>query len=416
MFYLKLYGERIMGDLEFKVIEKLVSVKGDYGKTIEVNYGEWNNNGAKYDIRAWKSDGKGKGFTLDYDELYLLYSQLHEYYKKRFYFAVDDASIKKTIIDEEGVIVKFLGLNIDGEKIGLRFFVSNETEEYRMIYLHSLEIDSYREEYHGVDDIEEDQRDKIMTEDLDINIFNRHTISFEVEIDDEDDEMLSLSEKVRIRFDLFKNLFEIEIENQPGNKKKNDIEIIEFKSFLVYTNDFQCQKEGHNISNLIAAVDISTSNGIIRSASFPAKWCEDCNAYYISESTYRELKAQGTILCKVLSKEKFDSPDSVYDTYNEKSILNIYGYNVNAQEDKSELERRAVLDMIIKNGIMSKERVISFLQYLIDRPSGKRNMSQSIRKWRSDIEYLSGKKTQIKAKNIVFDDNLLSQIRDDMPF
>ena len=182
-----------MGDLEFKVIEKLVSVKGDYGKTIEVNYGEWNNNGAKYDIRAWKSDGKGKGFTLDYDELYLLYSQLHEYYKKRFYFAVDD-------------------------------------------------------------------------------------------------------------------------------------------------------------------------------------------------------------------------------TYNEKSILNIYGYNVNAQEDKSELERRAVLDMIIKNGIMSKERVISFLQYLIDRPSGKRNMSQSIRKWRSDIEYLSGKKTQIKAKNIVFDDNLLSQIRDDMPF
>lgn len=408
-----------MGELEFNVIENLVSVDSDYGKTIEVNYGEWNNNGAKYDIRAWKADGKGKGFTLDYDELYSLYSQLHEYYKEQFDFATDDISIKKTIINEDGVIVKFDGLNIEGEKVGLRFQVSNYTDDNRMIFLHELEIDGSYDEYLLIDGIEDNQREKTMIINLDIDILDSHEISFEVEVDDEDEKALNVSKNVFIEFNLFDGEFEIEIDNQE-NEADEDDEIIEFKSFLVYTDSLQCQKEGHDISSLTAVVDICTPDGIRRSASFPAMWCEDCNAYYISEATYRELKAQGTILCKVLSKEKFDSPDSVFDTYNEKSILNIYGYNVNAKEDKSDVERHAVLDMIIKKDIMDRTRVIDFLQYLIDRPSGKRNMSQSIRKWRSDIEYLSGKKTQIKAKNIVFEEddymNIADNIRDDMPF
>lgn len=408
-----------MEELKFNVIENLASVDGEYGRTIEVNYGKWNNNVAKYDIRAWKSDGKGKGFTLDYDELYSLYSQLHEYYKDQFDFATEDISIKKTIINEDGVIVKFDGLNIEGEKVGLRFLVSNYTDDNRKVFFHEYEMDEDCEEYLLIDEIEDNQREKVMIFNLDINIFDSHEISFEIEIDDEAEEALTVSEKVFIEFDLFDGIFEIEMDNQENEVDEEDDEIIEFKSFLVYTDNFKCQKEGHDISSLTAVVDICTPNGIRRSASFPAIWCEDCNAYYISESTYRELKVQGTILCKVLSKEKFDSPDSVFDTYNEKSILNIYGYNVNAKEDKSDVERRAVLDMIIKNDIMTKSCVIDFLQYLIDRPSGKRNMSQSIRKWRSDIEYLSGKKTQIKAKNIVLEEDYMDiaeSVKDDMPF
>ncbi len=409
-----------MGDIEFNVIEKLASVKSGFGKTIEVNYGEWNNYGKKYDIRSWKSDGKGKGFTLDYNELYSLYSQLNGYYKERFSFAVDDVSIKRKVINEEGVIVKFDGLYIEGESVGLRFLVSNNTDDNLEVYLHELDIDGKYEEYHFIDCIGENQREKTMIVDLDINIFKDHEISFDIEIDDEEEEALITSENVYLSFDLFDNLLEIEVENQEEEEDYEDEEVIEFKSFLVYTDDFQCQREGHEISKLTAVVDICTPNGIKRSASFPAMWCEDCNAYYISEITYRELKAQGTILCKVLSKSKFDNRDTSFDNYNEKSTLNIHGYNVNAKEDKSDIERRAILDGIIENDILSKSRVINFLQYLIDRPYGKRNMSQSIRKWRSDIEYLRGKKTQIKARNIFIDEGdykrIADGVKDDMPF
>ena len=177
---------------------------------------------------------------------------------------------------------------------------------------------------------------------------------------------------------------------------------------------------GHDTSSIEASVDVCSPSGEVNRFSFSAVWCEDCNAYYISEDIFRELQSRGTILCRVFSLDKFINRNTMFDGFNQQSILYSYGYNVNAKDNKSDLERRAVLDRVIEHGIMSKDEIISFLLYLIDRPTGNRNMSQSIRKWRSDIEYLSGKKTQIKAGRIKMEDidweKLMSSIKKDMPF
>ena len=70
-----------MAELKFEIMQQIACLsetKGGWSK--EINLVSWNENDAKYDIRAWSADHKkmGKGITLTKDELVSLKSVLDE--------------------------------------------------------------------------------------------------------------------------------------------------------------------------------------------------------------------------------------------------------------------------------------------------------------------------------------------------
>lgn len=70
-----------MPDVKYEIKQKIACLSEEKGGwTKELNLVSWNENEAKYDIRAWSSDHKkmGKGVTLTKEEIKTLTSILNE--------------------------------------------------------------------------------------------------------------------------------------------------------------------------------------------------------------------------------------------------------------------------------------------------------------------------------------------------
>lgn len=65
-----------------------------------------------------------------------------------------------------------------------------------------------------------------------------------------------------------------------------------------------------------------------------------------------------------------------------------YGYNVSQVCDISDKKRQDILKFIIDNKILSKNEVISYLNFFISQKQGISNMGQAISKWKKDREFI----------------------------
>lgn len=130
-----------------------------------------------------------------------------------------------------------------------------------------------------------------------------------------------------------------------------------------------------------------------------ARHCKTCGAYYISNFTYADLKKNGTILCKVVTKKEYNNfiKNTEFVNLDFQSILAITGYTVNAQDNLSDSCRQAILDRAIHDGIYTKQKAINHISFLIKLNEDKTNMSNAVDKWKRDREFLTG----IKDRDIV---------------
>lgn len=175
-------------------------------------------------------------------------------------------------------------------------------------------------------------------------------------------------------------------------KRKKRIEHIPTTGFLVRTNTFKCIKN-HGVEDIIAVFTVLNKNGRIVLVETPAGYCPKCGVFYIHDYTYQRLLTYGQPLCTVISEKHYTS--GIYLKMNtgmaQQSLLKMCGYTVSATEGLSDDERRKILDSIISNGIMSKFDVITYLNYFITiRKNDTKDMTEAIRKWKSDIRYVEG--------------------------
>lgn len=178
---------------------------------------------------------------------------------------------------------------------------------------------------------------------------------------------------------------------QIENRKKRK-EHIPTTGFLVRMNTFKCTKN-HGVEDIIAVFTVLNKNGEIVIVETPAGYCSRCGVFYIHDYTYQKLLTYGQPLCTVISEKQYVS--GTYLKMNtgmaQQSLLKMCGYTVSATEGLSDVERRRILDSIISNGIMSKFDVITYLNYFITiRKNDTKDMSEAIRKWKSDIKYVEG--------------------------
>ena len=179
--------------------------------------------------------------------------------------------------------------------------------------------------------------------------------------------------------------------------------VIEFKDVLVRTANAQCIEKSHIVKEINATVNILKRGTSHREAYvLKAYYCRNCNRCYILENEFIKLKRIGTICCKIINLNDLNQSGNW--GWANQSILRQYGYTVNQSDNLSRIERQTILDLVISNEVMSRDDVIDFLEWLLNRNSGNRNMDQAIKKWNEDIDYLRGgkypKATNFKIRNI----------------
>lgn len=181
-------------------------------------------------------------------------------------------------------------------------------------------------------------------------------------------------------------------------KKKPNV-ASDVKSKPIHVNEFLVRRSygthrtgGHRLDPIRATVSIlPKTGGNPFPVEFDAYWCPKCRKYFMGESTYLRLKRQGYICCKVVEEKDLGTKrtgDGLYGNLASESILHMYGYNVNQQDDLSEAERQTIISFVIENGIQTTQDIAHLLEWLISQREGNARMSVAVSRWRADLKFV----------------------------
>lgn len=167
---------------------------------------------------------------------------------------------------------------------------------------------------------------------------------------------------------------------------------IGIKDFVVRANVFKCMHNKHKIDNVVAMINID-DDGNKKQIKISAGYCSQCKIYFIMDSTYRKLKKQGMILCRVTDEKNYMKSGYINGMrLAQESLLMQYGYNVSQTEGLTATGRQKILAVIIDNKIMSKSEIISYIDFFISQRSYDSRMEVAISKWEADRDFVENYK------------------------
>ncbi|MGB4406045.1 MAG: putative dsRNA-binding protein [Sphaerochaeta sp.] len=158
-----------------------------------------------------------------------------------------------------------------------------------------------------------------------------------------------------------------------------------------------CRKNNHTIVSVTGLFRDISSNSVKMNVNY----CSDCKKFFISYSEYcyyREL--YGMILGRFSFAPNIINP-SGFGNLAEESMLHICGYTVNQIDDYSFEERKRILISIMENQIMSKYRIMEYLQFFINRSQYRYNMRLATDKWVNDLAWTRSYELEKQKKVII---------------
>ena len=177
-----------------------------------------------------------------------------------------------------------------------------------------------------------------------------------------------------------------------GKVARKQAKPIRVNEFLVRRSYGSHRTNGHSLEPIRATVTIlPKAGGDPIPVEFDAYWCPKCRKYFMGEGTYLNLKRRGYICCKVVEEKDLGTKkagDGLYGNLASESILHMYGYTVNQQDDLSEAERQTIISFVIENRIQSAQDVAHLLEWLISQREGNPRMSVAVGRWRSDLRFV----------------------------
>lgn len=215
----------------------------------------------------------------------------------------------------------------------------------------------------------------------------------------------TMNQSVEIRKDIHKKKQQIKKqESQNISKKKQHMKIKE-KDFVVRGNVFKCMHDKHKIQDIDATVKVINEKDVVELMQVPAGYCGLCKIFFMMESVYESLKRKGIILCRISDEKTYIKNASGNGMkLAQESILMQYGYNVSKIESLSSLRRQKILAVIVDNQVLSKNEIISYLDFFINQRKGQSKFEVAIAKWNADKEFIEqykvGKYSQYGVKRI----------------
>ena len=168
-----------------------------------------------------------------------------------------------------------------------------------------------------------------------------------------------------------------------------EIKVINALDLMVRCTIFKCMHENHNISDIDAKIMVLDENGQESEVIVSAGYCAQCNIYFIMDSVYQNLKKKGIILCRITDEKTYLKGGFMNGAkLAQESILMQYGYNVSQMEGLSATRRQKILAVIIDNKVLSKNEIISYLDFFIRQHGRRSNMELAVAKWEDDRDFV----------------------------
>ena len=178
---------------------------------------------------------------------------------------------------------------------------------------------------------------------------------------------------------------------------------IGMNDLVVRSNGFYCNQH-HAIEDLAGEIEIIDRKGTIVTHLVPIAYCKSCNVYYVLEDIYLDLKKKGVIRCEIMSYKKYRNPDKPEQgSLSSFSPLWKWGYTVSQIVGYSQIQRQGILEDIVDYQIMSKDEVISYLNFFMKLNYNGSDIALS--KWKEDRDYIArykiGSSRRVKINKII---------------
>lgn len=163
----------------------------------------------------------------------------------------------------------------------------------------------------------------------------------------------------------------------------------DFTELHVYLNKNNCSHLRHNLEHANGVIPLINGKNI----SIEVNYCCNCNEYFLEYSNYRFYKHKYGLMLGNVIFHNMNNTDLL-----KESVLKLSGYTVNSQDNLHQNDRQKILANLINKDIISKERIISYLNFFINNAKYRDNMKKAVEKWRIDILWL-------KEYNVIKNDN-----------
>lgn len=161
---------------------------------------------------------------------------------------------------------------------------------------------------------------------------------------------------------------------------------------IVIGDQTACIHDKHHSEEICIAVDFVKEDGSILRVEAKAFYCNKCNLFFMRKHDYRVMKVKAgdaKMCCQEIEQEKYYKGINFNNNLNDHSILNVYGYNVNSNENLTAHQRQSILASIVDRGILSKNQIASYLGYFIRLNGNKtKNFLDAIEKWNADRDFI----------------------------
>jgi len=368
-----------MAKTKYEIVKKIASWDLNNGETFEFNIVKWYSNPPKYDLRRWANGEPGKGAVIPEDILEELYDAIG-----------NELDIDEVDTEEPGIDDSKDDANIEELE---RVFLECGKTSALLKGMDAGNKDGYAKGLSdGLNDYDYD--DDYDEDDVEIVIPDNYS-------DYEDN--LDFVEEYKENFLMHYGSYYVrgyatgydegvaERENTESFESYDDID---FKNFFVYGSYGGCRDSEHTDKEKVRAqVSIVKRFGGVSTIEFDAVYCRECGAYYISQSEYERITRSGRVLCQLISEKKYNEmkesghPELPLDT---ESILYRFGYNVSEKDGYSDSYRQSILSAAIESGVISKDKAVNHLRYLIGLNEKNSKFKRAREKWNKDIAYLKG--------------------------
>ena len=146
-----------------------------------------------------------------------------------------------------------------------------------------------------------------------------------------------------------------------------------------------CRKKEHSI--------VSATGILVSLRGLPIKininYCIDCRLCFINLDEYKYYREKYGVLLGNISLEKLSGNGGYgYENLSNESILRMFGYTVNQTDNLSADNRRKILAYMMDRDIVSKYRIIEYLQFFIKNSRYRYNLRIANQKWSDDLNWV----------------------------
>lgn len=185
-----------------------------------------------------------------------------------------------------------------------------------------------------------------------------------------------------------------ETKEEPLPAKKGKKVVVPKYNIIIVSQKFRCIREGHKLEDVRIQVRL-LHHGNISVLPIAGGYCSSCKRYYIYSEVFDNF-LKGLRPGTVILQNRFKAPNGMYgEVYDvtaglrSQSLLNRCGYSVSYNNGLSDGSRIELLRQIINSKLMTKQEVMSYLNYFINFNGKKSGNEYAKKMWVKDLMALS---------------------------